>query len=145
MATFACTRQEISGLAKGASRLSVQWNLSGSPDTQRSGCAVQGLWHSGSAMRRRSLRWPGWCAAWLFIGWLLGVILTRLSFRLPLFVEDAIRFGIRISGHQELDNPEDLDTLALLTVVIMCFVAAVFIVWGLSAFTERCWLSRKRL
>ncbi|GJH36153.1 hypothetical protein [Paraburkholderia caribensis] len=96
-------------------------------------------------MRRRSLRWPGWFAAWLFIGWLLGVILTRLSFRLPLFVEDAIRFGIRISGHQELDNPEDLETLALLTVVIMCFVTAVFIVWGLSAFTERYWLSRKLL
>jgi hypothetical protein len=67
---------------------------------------------------------------WLVTGWLLGVIVTRLPFQLPTWVSDAILFGFRVRGHRVLDNPEDVDTIALLMIIIACFIAAASVLWG---------------
>jgi hypothetical protein len=59
-------------------------------------------------------------------GWCLGALIAQFSFEMPLWLYHAIRFVIQLSGHDELDNLDDIETLALAGMIaICCIVVAI--------------------
>lgn len=44
-------------------------------------------------------------------GWCLGAFIAQFAFEMPLWLYHAIRFAIQLSGHDELDNLDDIETL----------------------------------
>jgi hypothetical protein len=55
-------------------------------------------------------------------GWYLGAFIAQFAFEMPLWLYRAIRFAIHLSGHDELDNLDDIETLALAGMIAMCCV-----------------------
>jgi hypothetical protein len=55
-------------------------------------------------------------------GWCLGAFIAQFAFEMPLWLYHAIRFAIQLSGHDELDNLDDIETLALAGMIAMCCI-----------------------
>ena len=56
-------------------------------------------------------------------GWYLGAFIAQFSFEMPMSLYKAIRFVIRLTGHDELDNLDDIETLALASMIATCCIA----------------------
>jgi hypothetical protein len=62
-------------------------------------------------------------------GWLLACFVTSFPFDMPVFLYRLIRLSIAVSGHDELDNPEDIQTLGLMCLVVACWLVAALTLW----------------
>ncbi|WP_244119669.1 hypothetical protein [Burkholderia gladioli] len=73
-------------------------------------------------------------------GWVLAHIVVGLSAEMPAPLEDALRVLLRITGHEEFANEDDLPALGMMAVLIASIVVvggggvwvAKLIVWGRS-------------
>ncbi|MEM5387388.1 hypothetical protein VSR68_27855 [Paraburkholderia phymatum] len=62
-------------------------------------------------------------------GWLLACFVTSFPFEMPVFLYRLIRFSIAVSGYDGLDNPEDIQTLGLVCLVVACWLVAALTFW----------------
>jgi hypothetical protein len=74
-------------------------------------------------------------------GWYLAHAIADCFCNMPFFLDMSLRAALRFTGNGELDNPNDLETLALLWLLVTC----VMLVAGVLAcghFAWRHWRSR---
>ncbi|WP_244112187.1 hypothetical protein [Burkholderia gladioli] len=62
-------------------------------------------------------------------GWVLAHIVVGLSAEMPAPLEDALRVLLRITGHEEFANEEDLPALGMMAVLIASIVVVGGVVW----------------
>ncbi|MBU9171727.1 hypothetical protein [Burkholderia gladioli] len=62
-------------------------------------------------------------------GWVLAHIVVGLSAEMPAPLEDALRVLLRITGHEEFANEEDLPALGMMAVLIASIVVVGGLVW----------------
>ncbi|MDC6126413.1 hypothetical protein PPH41_00085 [Burkholderia gladioli] len=62
-------------------------------------------------------------------GWVLAHIVVGLSAEMPAPLEDALRVLLRIMGHEEFANEEDLPALGMMAVLIASIVVVGGLVW----------------
>lgn len=62
-------------------------------------------------------------------GWVLAHIVVGLSAEMPAPLEDALRVLLRITGHEEFANEDDLPALGMMAVLIASIVAVGGGVW----------------
>ncbi|WP_244122842.1 hypothetical protein [Burkholderia gladioli] len=62
-------------------------------------------------------------------GWVLAHIVVGLSAEMPAPLEDALRVLLRITGHEEFDNEDDLPALGMMAVLIASIVVVGGGVW----------------
>ncbi|WP_240154586.1 MULTISPECIES: hypothetical protein [unclassified Burkholderia] len=62
-------------------------------------------------------------------GWVLAHIVVGLSAEMPAPLEDALRVLLRITGHEEFDNEDDLPALGMMAVLIASIVVVGGVGW----------------
>ncbi|MGN4072610.1 hypothetical protein [Burkholderia gladioli] len=62
-------------------------------------------------------------------GWILAHIVVGLSAEMPAPLEDALRVLLRITGHEEFANDNDLPALGMMAVLIASIVVVGGGVW----------------
>lgn len=62
-------------------------------------------------------------------GWLLANIVMHLPIEMPSVLDNGIRAVLRVSGHNELANPDDMEVLAMLAILLVSVVAVGILVW----------------
>ncbi|MGJ0522552.1 hypothetical protein ACR42A_03285 [Burkholderia gladioli] len=62
-------------------------------------------------------------------GWVLAHIVVGLSAEMPAPLEDALRVLLRITGHEEFANEDDLPALGMMAVLIASIVVVGGVVW----------------
>ncbi|POS07943.1 hypothetical protein C3Y08_14885 [Burkholderia gladioli] len=62
-------------------------------------------------------------------GWVLAHIVVGLSAEMPAPLEDALRVLLRITGHEEFANEDDLPALGMMAVLIASIVVVGGLVW----------------
>ncbi|WP_186264331.1 hypothetical protein [Burkholderia gladioli] len=62
-------------------------------------------------------------------GWVLAHIVVGLSAEMPAPLEDALRVLLRITGHEEFVNEDDLPALGMMAVLIASIVVVGRLVW----------------
>lgn len=62
-------------------------------------------------------------------GWVLAHIVVGLSAEMPAPLEDALRVLLRITGHEEFANEDDLPALGMMVVLIASIVVVGGGVW----------------
>ncbi|URV23490.1 hypothetical protein [Burkholderia gladioli] len=62
-------------------------------------------------------------------GWVLAHIVVGLSAEMPAPLEDALRVLLRITGHEEFANEDDLPALGMMAVLIASIVVVGGGVW----------------
>jgi hypothetical protein len=71
-------------------------------------------------------------------GWLLACFVTSFSFEMPVLLYRFIRLAINVSGRGELDNPEDIQTLGLICLIVACWLfTAVLLKVSIAALRHR--------
>ncbi|WP_244126062.1 hypothetical protein [Burkholderia gladioli] len=63
-------------------------------------------------------------------GWVLAHIVVGLSAEMPAPLEDALRVLLRITGHEEFANEDDLPALGMMAVLIASIVVVGGLVWA---------------
>lgn len=91
---------------------------------------------------RSLLRIAAFTTSTMLGGWLLACFVTSFSFEMPVFLYRFIRLSISASRHEELDNPEDIQTLGLVCLVVACWLLTAVVLW-LIVLAVRKWRSRK--
>ncbi|WP_223997147.1 hypothetical protein [Burkholderia gladioli] len=62
-------------------------------------------------------------------GWVLAHIVVGLSAEMPAPLEKALRVLLRITGHEEFANEDDLPALGMMVVLIASIVVVGGVVW----------------
>ncbi|WP_244119007.1 hypothetical protein [Burkholderia gladioli] len=62
-------------------------------------------------------------------GWVLAHIVVGLSAEMPAPLEKALRVLLRITGHEEFVNEDDLPALGMMAVLIASIVVVGGLVW----------------
>ena len=53
-------------------------------------------------------------------GWWLGQFVGTLPYEMPPWLDSAIRLGIRLMGSTQLDNTDDIETIAIIVIFVLC-------------------------
>ncbi len=75
-------------------------------------------------------------------GWWVAQRFSTLPYEMPSWLEDGIRWGIRLTGRGSLDNTDDIETIAILVAIVACPVL-VGIVLALVNWLG-CWVIARR-
>ncbi|WP_116135961.1 hypothetical protein [Trinickia diaoshuihuensis] len=77
-------------------------------------------------------------------GWWLAHVVGTLPYEMPSWLDSAIRGGIRLSGSAQLDNTDDIETIAALLIFVAC-TAFIGVLLALATFAgRRFWTRRHR-
>lgn len=55
-------------------------------------------------------------------GWELTEYIAQLPGNMPDFLDDSIRWSLKATGAAQLENTDDIETIAFLVVFAMCFL-----------------------
>ncbi|CAJ3875722.1 Uncharacterised protein [Burkholderia pseudomallei] len=55
-------------------------------------------------------------------GWALANLVIRLPVEMPGFLDNGIRAVLRLTGHRELANPDDMEVLAMTAILIASII-----------------------
>ena len=53
-------------------------------------------------------------------GWWLAQFVGTLPYEMPSWLDSAIRGGIRLTGSAQLDNTDDIETIAIIVIFLAC-------------------------
>ncbi|MFM0642409.1 hypothetical protein PQQ63_37650 [Paraburkholderia metrosideri] len=76
-------------------------------------------------------------------GWWLAQFIATLPYEMPQWLDSAIRAGIRNTGSSQLDNTDDIETLAAIVFFVACSALVGLVLVGINL-TVRHWLARRR-
>ncbi|WP_240156770.1 MULTISPECIES: hypothetical protein [unclassified Burkholderia] len=62
-------------------------------------------------------------------GWLLANLAASLPIEMPDLLNDGLLFLLNAAGHDELANPDDMEVLAMLAILIISIAVAGIVVW----------------
>ncbi|MFL9898567.1 hypothetical protein PQR71_10415 [Paraburkholderia fungorum] len=71
-------------------------------------------------------------AVYVVVVIVLGDLLARYIAALPYELSpltDSIRFVLRTAGLSQLDNPDDIETLALAVILLVSFICVSLVLW----------------
>ncbi|AIP53376.1 Uncharacterised protein [Burkholderia pseudomallei] len=55
-------------------------------------------------------------------GWALANLVIRLPVEMPGFLDNGIRAVLRLTGHREFANPDDMEVLAMTAILIASII-----------------------
>lgn len=75
-----------------------------------------------------------WCVAsvavWLVAGWEIANGLLSLTGEMPLWLKGIVRWGCGVVYHDDMPDPEDMQTVAITVFVLLVFAMfAIAVVW----------------
>ncbi|MGG1944849.1 hypothetical protein AB1286_08570 [Trinickia sp. NRRL B-1857] len=76
-------------------------------------------------------------------GWWLAQLVGTLPYEMPSWLDSAIRGGIRFTGSAQLDNTDDIETIAIIVTFLACS-ALVGVLLALANVAGCRMLSRRR-
>ena len=53
-------------------------------------------------------------------GWWLAQFVASLPYEMPSWLDSGIRAGIRLTGASQLDNTDDIETIAIILAILAC-------------------------
>ncbi|NIE83902.1 MULTISPECIES: hypothetical protein [unclassified Burkholderia] len=77
-------------------------------------------------------------------GWLLANLAASLPIEMPDLLNDGLLFLLNAAGHDELANPDDMEVLAMLAILIISIAVAGVVVWLANVAITRLRASRAR-
>jgi hypothetical protein len=77
-------------------------------------------------------------------GWWLAQFVATLPFEMPQWLDSAIRAGIRITGSVQLDNTDDIETIAAIVCFVACSVLVGLALVGINLVVRDCLARRRR-
>lgn len=77
-------------------------------------------------------------------GWWLAQFVATLPYEMPQWLDSAIRAGIRITGSVQLDNTDDIETIAAIVFFVVCVALVGFVLAGINVAVRRCLVRRRR-
>ncbi|PCE26238.1 hypothetical protein BWP39_17090 [Paraburkholderia acidicola] len=62
-------------------------------------------------------------------GWVLAGVISSQPYEMPWFLDDSIRFVLRVTGNDGLANPDDMEVIATLIVLVASVMIVGIVVW----------------
>lgn len=78
-------------------------------------------------------------------GWVLTGVISNLPYNMPWFLDESIRFVLRVTGNDGLANPDDMEVIATLVILLASLVAVGIVVWAGARFLVEPMLRRLKL
>lgn len=78
-------------------------------------------------------------------GWMLAGVVSSLPHEMPEFLDASIRFVLRVTGNYGLANPDDMEVLATLVILVASVILVGIVVWAGARFLIEPGLRRRRL